>query len=337
MSANDYDRRDQLLGSLLKWVVILGAVAYVPSLIGAIVDELFLVAVVDTVVYVALLALYFCPRAGYRVRVSGAVIATLILGTVVLFETGGDGAGHIWLLCAVFIAALFGRPALVATTVVATQLTFAVYAGLVAGEVIRHGTPFTALFAVGANMLIISIVLAAVTHSLLQNLLKAMSAREQTLKLLDHRIRNNLQTFESLIALDSSEHDRSDTLGRRVRAISTANDLLFADPGRPSVRVDRLVHALADPRRIEVHGTSTRAIPAEQLTEVSIALSDLFTLLDDVGPQQIVLGKAISITLRRPLSAIVDWETRVRGSLIPREWIRFQSSEDPHVLTIHIP
>ncbi|MFP4206934.1 MAG: hypothetical protein ACLFSP_12550 [Spirochaetaceae bacterium] len=199
MSANYYNRKDQLLNSLLKWILILGAVAYVPSLIAAIVDKLYVVALVDTIVYVTLLILFFCPRTGYHVRLFGTVIGALILGAVALFETGTDGAGHIWLLCGVFIAALFGRAALVVIAIVVTQLVFATYGFLVVGDVIDHGTPVTALFAVAANMLVVSIVLAAVTHGLLRYLQRAMSSQETTLKLLDHRIRNNLRPLRALL------------------------------------------------------------------------------------------------------------------------------------------
>ncbi|MFP4705719.1 MAG: hypothetical protein ACLFMV_13010 [Spirochaetaceae bacterium] len=187
------------MNSLLKWILILGAVAYVPSLIAAIVDKLYVVALVDTIVYVTLLILFFCPRTGYHVRLFGTVIGALILGAVALFETGTDGAGHIWLLCGVFIAALFGRAALVVIAIVVTQLVFATYGFLVVGDVIDHGTPVTALFAVAANMLVVSIVLAAVTHGLLRYLQRAMSSQETTLKLLDHRIRNNLRPLRALL------------------------------------------------------------------------------------------------------------------------------------------
>lgn len=185
-------------------------------------------------------------------------------------------------------------------------------------------------------MLVISIALAAITHALLRYLQQAMRAQGDTLKLLDHRIRNNLQAVESLIALDSSLQGRSEALERRVRAISTANDLLLSAPGDPSVGLDALVHALADPKRITIDGRTTHTIPAEQLTEVSIALSDLFTLLDDVGPQQLTLGQTITITLRRPLSEIVDWEKRIGESYTPRHWIRPHGSRAPNVLTVDL-
>lgn len=116
-------RKELLFNKLLKSIVSLGAIAYIPSILACIAEELYLLALVNTLGYTVLLAVLLRKRTRYSVRLGTIVLTTLAIGAAVLLETGTDGAGHIWLLFAVFIAALFGSIRIIVTAVLLTQAT----------------------------------------------------------------------------------------------------------------------------------------------------------------------------------------------------------------------
>jgi hypothetical protein len=319
-------RKEQLLNTLLKWMVALGAVAYVPSLLACINDNLYVLAVIDTLAYLILVIVFFYPRTTYRVRLFTAVLITLALGTAVLFRTGTEGAGHIWLICAAFIAALFGQRSFTIVIIALTQVAVIVYSILNIMGIIDHDISLMSIIAIGANMLLISITLALITYHLLKSLQQEISGQEETLKLLDHRVRNNLQSIESLINFETSHSGDDDRLSRRVRALSAANSLLLQNPSEPQVELHELLRLISDPTAVKISGNREVSISPEEMTEVVVGFSDLFELLHDVAPLFVFIENTITIKSSHPLPDSDELRDRLKESLTPPHWIDVTST-----------
>ena len=88
------NKKTAILSEMLKWMTIFGSLAYIPSLIACMYEELYLLAVIDTVCYAALLGT-FVAKTSHLFRFISVLVISLILGGTVLVITGTDGAGHL--------------------------------------------------------------------------------------------------------------------------------------------------------------------------------------------------------------------------------------------------
>ena len=153
------EKQKQILSSFLKFLVLLGGIAYVPSLAACIKGNLYLLAVIDTLAYAIILLVTFCKRFSYRVRLWITVLVTLCIGVAVFFTTGNDGAGHLWLICSVVISSLFGSLRIVVFTIIISELAMLVYGVTIYFGLIDSTTTTISLIAISSNLLVISIAL----------------------------------------------------------------------------------------------------------------------------------------------------------------------------------
>lgn len=280
------EKKEEILSSLLRLLVILGGIAYVPSMVACLRDGLYALAVIDTLAYAAIASVVFFKGFHYLTRLRVTVFTTLFVGGAVLFLTGNDGAGHLWLICGVVISALFGTFRIVILTISLAESIMVVYGVLISAGLIVSSVSMVSLIAIAANLLAISITLSLITHKLLQALDKELEVKEDLLRLMHHRVKNNLQTVESLIALDHDSERPGDSsrLSRRVSAVSTANHMLLTDHGKPAVELGELVGAFLRPGLDRMEGGDSRLIQPERVSELAILLSDLFAFLQPAGP-----------------------------------------------------
>lgn len=264
--------------------MFLGAIAYIPSLIACIKGDLYLLAVIDTLGYALMAGVMIFPRSNYQVRLTVIVLTALILGGAVLFTTGSDGAGHLWLITGVVISALFGKVGIIVVSVILAQLTMLLYGILVVLGWIPSDMSMISLFAVFSNMLLISIALSLIIHHLLAALNRELEAKDKILDLLHHRVNNNLQTIGSLVALETETTGSNDRIARRVEAISRANELLLADPSNPKAELGELLSSLLRPGIDQLRDLPRCFIPPEKLTETAVGISDVLENLKEFGP-----------------------------------------------------
>jgi len=340
-------RKEQLLTTLLKAMVILGAIAYVPSIFAAMGEELYTLAFIDTVAYIMIALAVFYPKTSYHVRLFLTVFVLLLMGGAVFMYTGTEGAGFIWLLCAVVISALFGKVIGIVVSISVSEVIMIFYGIFVYHDIIDQTTTMIGLFAIAANFLLIAITLSLITYQLLKVLQEELEVREELLQFLDHRVKNNLQTVESLIAIEgrtSSEHER---LSRRVSAISAANELFMADPSDPEVDLFDLVRGMLRAGIDSVEGEGKILLSPERITEIAVGLSDIIYGLRPYGPIKVWLAASqssgssgprgtveIDIQLSQLSNIPETAEELFENELIPEEWIRLNPEKKRLALLI---
>lgn len=304
--------QEKVLSSLLRTIVFLGAIAYIPSLIACIKGNLYLLAVIDTVGYMLIAGVMLFPRSNYQLRLTVIVLTTLILGGAVLFTTGSNGAGHLWLITGVVISALFGKFGIIVASVILAQLIMLLYGILVVLKVVPSDMSMISLFAIFSNMLLISIALSLIIHHLLAALNRELAVKDRILELLHHRVHNNLQTIGSLVALESDTIGSNNRIARRIEAISRANELLLADPSEPKAELGELLSSLLRPGIDQLTDLPQCFIPPEQLTETAVGISDVLENLKDFGPFSLsveekearsgngIISALVTISLKNP-------------------------------------
>ncbi|MBX9853793.1 MAG: HAMP domain-containing histidine kinase [Cytophagaceae bacterium] len=89
--------REKIYYSLSLTLVILGLIAYIPSVVVSVRNNLWDVVVIDTLVYIFILLLFFLKKSSYSFRVYGLLLVVFLLGVSLLVFLGPVGAGWVWL------------------------------------------------------------------------------------------------------------------------------------------------------------------------------------------------------------------------------------------------
>jgi PAS domain S-box-containing protein len=89
--------QEKVLLNLLLVSTVLGFITWVPSLALSIRENLWLVAMVDTLMFCVILGLFLKPGLSYTVRAMSISIMSYLLGIVLILTLGPFGAGPVWL------------------------------------------------------------------------------------------------------------------------------------------------------------------------------------------------------------------------------------------------
>ncbi|HOX92492.1 MAG TPA: histidine kinase dimerization/phosphoacceptor domain -containing protein [Spirochaetales bacterium] len=322
--------RDSTLNAMLKFLVLGGALAYIPSVWLSIQEGLWLVAFVDTLAYVMVIVSAFAPWVSFRVKLALIVSLATLIGAVVLIQIGPYGAGYVWLLAALVLSALFGRTLgalCVLGSIVATLLLWAFAPAL--GIKAVQTNPLT-VFVIGTNLVVIGVGLVIVIRSLLgkleltvserenlsqdlarelemtrtqsQALSNAVSAKEVLLKELHHRVKNNLQVVMSIISMaHEGDDDPCETTKRRVRVLSLVNELALARDDVPAVDAGELFRTLAarqhesrfpKPPKVLVDVRSSCDLDPQSASLAALLASDLLAVLCPLSSSLILLVRS---------------------------------------------
>jgi len=265
--------RRQLLQRTLVVGAIVGVAALVPSIIAALDDGSYLVAISDAVAYAAWVVLLFAKRIPYTLRATSLVAIVLYLGVMLMFALGLVGASFIWLAAPVFMAVLFLPGAYVAATVLVLVASIAVCTWLLAVNALAWSLPLPAWFATIGNYLVVTTFISVAIVYLLSGISKSLAeeralSRERGVLIgeIHHRVKNNLQTMVSLLRLQGAETGDPATvlaLGRaevRVMAMAAAHEQMHGP--RPTETVD--VRLLAE----RITGEAVRLMKMQTRTEV---------------------------------------------------------------------
>ncbi len=99
--------KETILLNLFFAITVLGLVTYIPSVVLAVKEELWAVAIIDTLIYGGVLFIFFKPGLPFTLRAMAIPAISYILGMVLIFTLGPFGAGPVWLFFFPLITGLF--------------------------------------------------------------------------------------------------------------------------------------------------------------------------------------------------------------------------------------
>ena len=99
--------KNRLLFFILGGLVLLGLVAYIPSLILSIKEKLWVVAGIDTLAYSSIIYTAFSRKMSANIKVIVSIAVFYILGVALLIILGKEGAGFNWLFVFPMLTSFF--------------------------------------------------------------------------------------------------------------------------------------------------------------------------------------------------------------------------------------
>ncbi|MCP4671201.1 MAG: hypothetical protein GY857_07835, partial [Desulfobacula sp.] len=127
--------QEKVLLNLVLAASILGLITYIPSFILSIIENLWFIALVDTLLYIFVLFLFFKKNLSYKFRAASIPVISYILGIILITVVGPFGGGPVWLFFFPVIAGVLlgykaASRALIINALTLTILGFCVYFNL---------------------------------------------------------------------------------------------------------------------------------------------------------------------------------------------------------------
>ncbi len=295
VAPNLESERSGLLSALFRFAAVAGLAAYLPGVVAGAVQGIWAIVIVDTVAYAVVVAIAFLPRIRPALQLGVLIALSLSVGIVVLVTVGPLGAGYLWILFAMVISALFGNATSISLTVVASMALMALWALALTRGIDGHGATPAVVGIIAGSLLTIGLSLSLVIHRLLRGLSnsleergrladslalelrasmatrdaleEALAGKDELLRELQHRVRNNLQTIMSLLALEGDDGGRPglERARRRVRALAVANDHFLSRPDEGKHDAWYLARAVAQALGVRASFSSREGSLAEPL------------------------------------------------------------------------
>ncbi|MBN1797974.1 MAG: sensor histidine kinase [Spirochaetales bacterium] len=258
-----YTAQEQLkhrfVGSILKILAIVGFIAYIPSMYLSVVEQVWVIAIIDTLFYLYIVVIAFVKKIAVSVKMVSLTVLAYALGVFLLVFTGPFGAGIIYLFAFIFITAIFYKPLITLFTNILVIVTFIGFGLLNHLDLLHWHQGLESMLVIAVNFILVALILShgisflmnglssyiqkqTILQKKLNNEMKQKDAEknraEQALEVkthlmseLHHRVKNNLQVISSLINLHLSKQtaktDRLQGLKDRVKAISMVHWLLY--------------------------------------------------------------------------------------------------------------
>jgi hypothetical protein len=345
------DEGDRLLRQVLRLMAVVGSVAYVPSLVACAAGRLWMLMAVDTVAYGAIIAAAL-SGAGRRLKLLTIIAVSLLLAGVLLYTTGPFGAGYVWLVCAVFVSALFGGRKIVAATAAVAAAELSAYAILAGTGLAPYGQPLLSIAVVAANLVLVCALVGFAARSLILGLeaentekhllasrleaeLEAaravdealrteMESKSILLKELQHRVRNNLQLAQSIVGIESLRADTAgsapilERMAMRMRALSVANDLALSSEGADAIDLHDLILGIA--AVVRAAGAAAAVPPDAATAPISVRPFEFRVAIDGAGAAAVAVSDIIEAIHGSGGGVEIGVEDRAGGPTLIFSW-----------------
>ena len=126
--------RKRISDTVFYFLSFFGFLVYIPSIILAYRDGLYVVILADTIMYAVCLFITFYKKLGHRIRAVIGAVLFYLLGLALLIILGPAGAGGIWLFAGSIVTALLLGNAGALTAFVVNTLTQILFYFLIRGE-----------------------------------------------------------------------------------------------------------------------------------------------------------------------------------------------------------
>jgi hypothetical protein len=358
--------RKLVLDRLVLIMAILGAIAYIPSIYACITARMWALAAIDSLSFALFIFSAASGRFGYKVKLILIIGSSLAIAGFVLFSTGSEGAGYIWLIGAVFIASLLGDRASIGVTVAVSSAILGGYIAIVALGRSPFGDKLLTVLVIAANLVLICVIAAISTRTIIEGLGEAtaeeerlsrrlaeelesarasdaalhaeMKAKEQLLRELNHRVRNNLQVMGSLLDVESlhGDGDALARMSRRVRVLAIANDIILSDPEAVSVDLRGILTTTLSTYR-GADGVSLFSIALFSRSLGLDGVTDFAITLAEIGEAVAAVGVPVSVSFDEAEGSqklVFKWDTRSAG---PSEALAGRLSGDYILQNLSMP
>lgn len=353
------DEGDRLLRQVLRLMAVVGSVAYVPSLVACAAGRLWMLMAVDTFAYGTIVAAAL-SGAGRRLKLLTIIAVSLLLAGVLLYTTGPFGAGYVWLVCAVFVSALFGGRTIVVATATAATAELSAYALLSGTGRIPYGQPLLTIAVVAANLVLVCALVGFAARSLIRGLeaentekhllasrleaeLEAVRAGDEALRTemesksiilreLQHRVRNNLQLAQSIVGIESLRADPAgaapilERMAMRMRALSVANDLALSSEGSDAIDLYDLILGIA--AAVRTAGAAAAATPDASTAPISVHPFECRVAIDGAGAAAVAVSDIIEAIHGSGEGVEIGVEERAGRPSLIFKWRRCSPEKD---------
>jgi two-component sensor histidine kinase len=295
----------QLLTRLIQVFAVLGLFALIPGAYAALQADTTSILILDLVAYAALLPAYLLRNRRYEFSAVVVVALQLAVGTGLVLTVGVEAASMLWLLAPILISNLLLRVRGTVVVFAIALVVMGIVAILLGRDALPWSIPIYAWYAIIGTYITLAAILTLATRFLMDHLIQGILHEQELNHELDHRVRNNLQLVNSLIFLQSRQHEEIgaeealNQLNTRIMAMGAAFsavrrtdrsfrvplprllDLLFGESGNVSV----------DCCPVEVQKNTTVAtISVDTAVPVAIILAEMVVAGRICEPESIELS-----------------------------------------------
>lgn len=214
--------KNRLLFVLLVGLVILGFIAYIPSVILSVLEGLWIVAIIDTLVYLTVLYVAFSRKLSSRNKATVILITLYVLGMAILILMGQTGAGFNWLFFFPLLSGFFYglRGVLISTIVNIISLALLTLPVYFKTEGVGMITDYnTAGWIVNSiNFIVITSLISLALTVIISNIDKSLKKEKKMIRLLRE---NRKKLEEEKIRAEESDRLKSAFLANMSHEIRT--------------------------------------------------------------------------------------------------------------------
>jgi len=194
--------REQVFFHIIFISSVIGFLAYIPSMIGALYIGFYDIAVLDTLFYAWILFLLLSPKMSYRQRALGLVIPFWILSIYLIIRFGVNGAGFLWLFAAPVLTGILlglkeGMMSLFATGVFLVVFGIVIYYFDVGGDIFGYN-PILYWSIMSGNTILLSTLVMISSTIMISILSSVIETLDKKVKALSDTEDATIETFAKL-------------------------------------------------------------------------------------------------------------------------------------------